>query len=162
MNWDDILNEQEHLEHWGILGMKWGVRRYQNKDGSLTSAGRARYGSGSKTKPQKTDAQIRDEIYRNPKPSDLKKYKHLFTTQELKDISEREKAIASVISSDKIISEKNLSTAKRFGGYTNTTANLLKDTAVIVSAALVGKKIIDTLRAKNTKYEDVKKYLKDL
>ena len=31
------------LYHHGVLGMKWGVRRYQNKDGSLTSAGKHRY-----------------------------------------------------------------------------------------------------------------------
>ena len=32
-----------HLEHHGIIGMKWGVRRYQNKDGTLTNAGKKRY-----------------------------------------------------------------------------------------------------------------------
>lgn len=33
-----------YLMHHGIKGMKWGVRRYQNEDGSLTDAGKARYG----------------------------------------------------------------------------------------------------------------------
>lgn len=35
------------LEHWGIKGMKWGFRRFQNKDGSLTAAGRKRYGKSA-------------------------------------------------------------------------------------------------------------------
>lgn len=36
-------NSEDSLEHHGILGMKWGIRRYQNKDGSLTAEGRKRY-----------------------------------------------------------------------------------------------------------------------
>ena len=31
------------LEHHGILGQKWGIRRFQNKDGSLTAKGKKRY-----------------------------------------------------------------------------------------------------------------------
>ena len=78
----------DYLMHHGIKGMKWGVRRYQNKDGSLTSAGKKRYnrkdyvddknrfyeeGSKKYTDPKKykryTDT--RDEAYRIAKKWDL-------------------------------------------------------------------------------------------
>ena len=37
------------LRHHGVKGMKWGVRRFQNEDGSLTPEGRARYAVDKKT-----------------------------------------------------------------------------------------------------------------
>lgn len=55
-----ILNDGE-LEHYGVLGMKWGIRRYQNYDGTYTKKGLQRYNkakedyekSSSKTKSLK-------------------------------------------------------------------------------------------------------------
>ena len=62
------------LNHWGIKGMKWGVRRYQNKDGSLTPAGKKRYDDSDvhedhrKTYPKSvksmSDAELRSAINR--------------------------------------------------------------------------------------------------
>ncbi len=37
------IDRSDDLAHWGIKGQKWGVRRYQNPDGTLTEAGKKRY-----------------------------------------------------------------------------------------------------------------------
>ena len=42
-----ILTADGELYHAGVKGMKWGVRRFQKKDGSLTPAGKKRYSSTS-------------------------------------------------------------------------------------------------------------------
>lgn len=39
------MNDHVYLAHHGIKGQKWGIRRYQNPDGTLTDAGKKRYGS---------------------------------------------------------------------------------------------------------------------
>lgn len=94
-------NYTDELQHWGIPGMKWGQRRYQNKDGSLTPAGVKRY--------RKLDAQLKEIEAKktalvgsgNPKASSApetsedyakahsgKSVKSM-STQELNDINQR-------------------------------------------------------------------------
>lgn len=51
---------EHELYHYGILGMKWGIRRYQNKDGSLTEAGKKHYGAGTDAGSRGRKARARD------------------------------------------------------------------------------------------------------
>lgn len=39
---NDDMDLDDYIEHYGIMGMHWGIRRYQNPDGSYTDAGRSR------------------------------------------------------------------------------------------------------------------------
>lgn len=38
-----VIDNDEYLMHYGVKGMKWGVRRYRNEDGSYTEEGKKRY-----------------------------------------------------------------------------------------------------------------------
>jgi len=51
----------DYLMHHGILGQKWGVRRYQNADGTLTAAGKKRYGTVENYEKAKAAASAKKE-----------------------------------------------------------------------------------------------------
>ena len=59
-----VVPYDSELYHFGIKGMKWGVRRYQNKDGSLTSAGKKRYSKEYKKQAKKVTQDIRNNLGR--------------------------------------------------------------------------------------------------
>ena len=79
-------------EVWGIKGMKWGQRRYQNKDGSLTPAGKKRYND------EMTALKEREKTIKNRERAKAKQAKLAAKKAEL---DEREKALDGENSSKK-------------------------------------------------------------
>lgn len=57
--------ENRELYHWGVKGMKWGVRRFRNKDGSLTPAGKKRQRDNYESEAKgMSDQELRSQINR--------------------------------------------------------------------------------------------------
>lgn len=98
------------LSHWGIKGMKWGRRRFQNTDGSLTPAGRERYRKES-VDPLSGKRERIDPTSSTATPRDFYRDKSRYTTAELKKINDRfaaEKALRNYMK-EQMDSEKTKS-----------------------------------------------------
>lgn len=65
--------DQDELQHHGTKGMRWGVRRYQNKDGSLTPAGKKRYNKEmDKLKAEEQKLKAEQKVLSNKKKTQAK------------------------------------------------------------------------------------------
>ena len=87
MSYEIVVNGE--LYHHGILGQKWGIRRFQNKDGTLTSAGKQRYNVDIETaKKNLKDAQY---VYDTHSPNVKNKRRLDLAKRKLEDEKVKEK-----------------------------------------------------------------------
>ena len=60
----DTLPNNDFLIHYGVKGQKWGIRKYQNEDGTLTSEGREHYGIGNGSTLSKVKKRLSEAVDR--------------------------------------------------------------------------------------------------
>ena len=154
-----MMNDE--LYHYGILGMRWGVRRYQKKDGTLTNSGKKRYDkemerlkaeeriiknkNRTQSKLEKLEAKRKsvEELKKNsnkPKEKSVKEY----SDAELREIVNR----LQLEKQYKDLSPKQVSIGK-------TVVNRIVKNVVVPAAEEMGKQVVKSLMTKEiNKYID--------
>lgn len=108
------------LYHHGIKGMRWGIRRYQNKDGSLTPAGKRRLSQIESERDTLLGVKKKSDSTTDSTPVAKKKTAREMSDKELRDKVERYRLENSYIEFEKKLSkeyEGPVSAGKRFVKY---------------------------------------------
>lgn len=174
---DEIYGE-DFIAHHGTKGQRWGIRRYQNADGSLTPAGRKRYMKSNRFRQKylreqakrleeerrrsETLQQRKARLMKSSDAEEIFKNKDLFTNEEIRNRIDRikiENELASYIKHKPTKMDKAkkhmdniISLADKAGKFANTTGGKM-----IIKEVKKQLGMDTTVRYKN--YEDI---LKDL
>ena len=166
------LPASDELSHYGILGQKWGVRRFQNADGSLTNAGKKRKGLVQTIKDKKKAKMLREAkakkkaerekkeaIIRSGDEKEIRKIKGQLTDEELARALDRVNMTQSLNSyapggSNYDKTQKAISTIEQIAKAAQAVGTLAKAVNDVGGAV----KTINGLKAdkeKNSKYMNI-------
>ena len=143
---------ENELYHHGIKGQRWGIRRYQNKDGSLTPAGKKRVSEleseYSRLTGKKTDG-LSNNTHGSSSSSKTKNISEM-SNEEIQDRIDRIRLENTL----KSLTPEHVSTGQKFvNGLKDAAISIAKDKGTRIAGDYVDKKIRDKLGL-NTK--DVK------
>lgn len=124
----------DELYHWGIKGMKWGVRRYQNKDGTRTSLDKRRQKQISLSDDAKEAAKIK------------KKNVSEMSNAELKKLNERQNLERQYKQANPSTIGKGMKAAATAVAVTTTAINLYNNADKIIKIGKEAVKLVRNMR----------------
>lgn len=159
----DYLAKEDYLAHHGIKGQKWGVRRFQNANGTWTNAGKERYGDAQ---PEKISRKEKRALKENEKRTEIeKRLKNAKSAKEAEDALS-EKIYYDLKRNQKILTRTiNSVTGKNWQIADDLVKKLSIDTMVADgkntrSTMTIGQKFVDALSGGNAQRYETSGYKK--